>query len=117
MTRQPIPSVTGADVERIIRRDFPPDRALEVLALLGEYVTGQGEPHRVRLAALKLAAGSVDRLRHQIADAKIDYRDTLAPAEYPGYGKFGFRFRELPQEEQQRIIDGDWMQYQDWLTK
>jgi hypothetical protein len=28
-----------------------------------------------------------------------------------------FRIGELAQDEQQRIIDADWRQYQDWLTR
>jgi len=54
---QPTPTVTAADVERIVRRDFPAERTAEVLAMLDEYGTEewQRETHRVRLAALKLA--------------------------------------------------------------
>ena len=37
MAKQPHPTVTGADVERIVQRDFPADRVVEVLAMLGEY--------------------------------------------------------------------------------
>ena len=119
MTTQPTPSVTGADVERIVRRDFPADRAIEVLAMLDEYGAedGQTEPHRVRLAALKLAAGDLQRLRYEIEGAKRDYRDVLGPAEYPGYSNRMFRIEELPQDEQQRIIDADWEQYRDWLAR
>jgi hypothetical protein len=119
MTAQPTPTVTNADVERVVRRDFPAERVPEVLAMLDEYgtETWQREPHRVRLAALKLAAGSIERLRYQVEGAKRDYRDVLAPAEYPGYSKRMFRIRDLPQDEQQRIIDDDWKQYQDWLTR
>ena len=119
MTTQPSPTVTGADVERIVRRDFPADRTVEVLAMLDEYgkETWQREPHRVRLAALKLAAGDIKRLRYEIEGAKCDYRDVLGPAEYPGYTKRMFRIGELAQEEQQRIIDADWRQYQEWLTR
>ena len=119
MTAQPTPTVTSADVERIVRRDFPPDRVPEVLAMLDEYgrETWQREAHRVRLAALKLAAGSVDRLRYQLEGAKCDYRDVLAPAEYPGYCRRVHRPGELPSDEEQRIIDADWMQYQDWFTR
>jgi hypothetical protein len=119
MTMQPTPTVTGADVERIVRRDFPADRAVEVLAMLDEYgkETWHAEPHRVRLAALKLAAGDLTRLRYEIESAKRDYRDVLSPAEYPGYTKRMFRIGELAQDEQQRIIDADWRQYQDWLTR
>jgi hypothetical protein len=108
-----------ADVERIVRRDFPADQLPEVLAILDEYgrETWQREAHRVRLAALKLAAGSVERLRYQIEGAKCDYRDVLAPAEYPGYCKRVPRSGGLPSDEERRIIDADWKQYQDWLTR
>ena len=119
MTTQPHPIVTAADVERIVRRDFPADRTVEVLALLDEYgeEDWQREPDRVRLAALKLAAGDLERLRSEIEGAKRDYRDVLGPAEYPGYTQRMFRIAELPQDEQQRIIDADWSQYQEWLGR
>jgi len=119
MTAQPTPTVTRADVERVVRRDFPVDRVPEVFAVLDEYgkETWQPDPNRVRLAALKLAEGSIERLRYQIEGAMCDYRDVLAPAEYPEYSKLMFRIRNLPQDEQRRIIDADWKQYQDWLTR
>lgn len=62
---------------RIVSRDFPPGSAEEVLAILGEYGTEKWERgvDRVRLAALKLAAGSIDRLRSAIETARSDYRD------------------------------------------
>jgi hypothetical protein len=37
MTNQPIPTVTDADVDQVVRRDFPPYLVDEVLALLLEY--------------------------------------------------------------------------------
>jgi hypothetical protein len=119
MAMQPTPTVTGADVQRVVRRDFPADRVVEVLAMLDEYgaETWQREPHRVRLAALKLAAGDMKRLRYEIEGAKRDYRDVLGPAEYPGYTKRMFRIGKLAQHEQQRIIEADWKQYQDWLAR
>jgi hypothetical protein len=119
VTTQPHPTVAAADVERIVRRDFPADRTVEVLALLNGYgqEDWQREPDRVRLAALKLAAGDLERLRYEIEGAKHDYRDVLGPAEYPGYTKRMFRIGELAQDEQQRIIDADWRQYQEWLGR
>jgi len=72
---------------------------------------------RVHLAALKLAAGSVERLRSQVEEAKRDYRDVVGPAEYPGYMRRWFRIQGLPPEEQQQIIGADWCQYQEWLAK
>ena len=119
MTSQPTPTVTSVDVERIVRRDFPSDRAVEVLAMLDEYGTedGERESHRVRLAVLKLAAGDITRLRYELEGAKRDYRDVLGPAEYPGYTRHMFRIEKLTPDDQQRIIDADWKQYQDWLTR
>jgi hypothetical protein len=86
MTTQPTPTVTGADVERIVRRDFPADRAVEVLAMLDEYGTEawQREAHRVRLAALRLAAGDIKRLRYEIEGAKRDYRDVTRSGRVSG---------------------------------
>jgi len=41
----------------------------------------------------------------------------LLSAEYPAYGKKMFRIDKLPEEERQKIIDADWQQYQEWLTR
>jgi hypothetical protein len=114
---QPPPDVTSDDVERIVRREFPDEQFAPITALLNEYVheRWQRESSRVRLAVLKLAHGSVEKLRVHIEAAKSDYRDVLAAAEYPDYCKIGFRIRELPADEQRRIINRDWKQYEDWL--
>ena len=119
MTTQPIPNVTSADVERVVRREFPADRIGEVLSTLREYGTQswQRDPDRVRLAALKLAAGNVARLRDQIESAKYDYRDVLAAAEYPGYCQRVFWPGLLSPQEEQQVIEADWKQYQDWLAR
>jgi hypothetical protein len=87
--------------------------------MLSEYGTEKWhrEPIRVQLAALKVANGSVQKLRACIESAKRDYRDALAAAEYPAYFKIGFRVRELPAEERSRIIDSDWRQYEEWLKR
>ena len=109
MTRQPTPNVTSADVERVVRRDFPAERFADVMAMLGEYGAEdwQREADRVRLATLKLAGGSMERLRYEVEGAKCDYRDVLAPAEYPGYCKRVGGRKKLPPAEEQRIIDAD----------
>jgi hypothetical protein len=117
MKAQPAPAVTSADVERIVQRDFGSDHVTEVSAILDEYgrESWHREVHRVRLAALKLAAGSIERLRHELEGAKRDYRDVLAAAEYPGY------LTRLPgrlsEDEERRIIDADWRQYKDWFGR
>ena len=119
MLSQPTPSVTRADVERVVRRDFPVDCLSEVLAWLDGYGTDAGhrEPDRVHLAILKLAVGNLERVRSEIENAKRDYRDVLGAAEYPGYMKRLFRIQDLPSAECQRIIEADWRQYQDWLCR
>ena len=108
---QPVPQVSSFDVERVARREFKNDFTT-VMALLNDLETA-----RIKLAVLKLADGSVEKLRSNIDSAKCDYRDVLAPAEYPEYCKRGFRVSEWPAEERSRIIESDWRQYEDWLRK
>lgn len=115
---QPIPQISRADVARIAHRDFPAE-AIDVLKELDEY--GSEEYHhgkeRVQLAVLKLAAGSREMLRQELENAKCDYRDVLSPAEYPGYTRKWFHVQSLPETEQQRLIEADWKQYNDWLRQ
>lgn len=119
MGEQPIPTVTSADVERIVRRDFPGERVPEVMRLLGEYggEAWHRETHRVRAAVLKLAAGRLEQLRREVDTAKRDYRDVLAGAEYPGYFRRVPGPGSLPADEEKRIIDADWRQYQEWFSR
>jgi hypothetical protein len=116
---QPIPQVTPDDVERIVCRDFMAEEYPAVTAMLGELRTARWhrEPTRVQLAVLKVANGSLQKLRACIDSAKRDYRDALAAAGYPAYCKIGFRVRELPEKERRRIIDEDWRQYEEWLKR
>lgn len=114
---QPIPSVTVEDVERIVRRDFPADAFDKVMAMLAEYGTlaWQREPVRVRLAALKLAKGKISELRRHVELAKVDYRDVLAPAEYPNYLLKGPDVERMPEVRRNQVIEDDWNQYTAWL--
>jgi hypothetical protein len=120
MDKQPVPSVTANDVERIVRRDFPGEHFAAAMDILNEY--GSAEWHResprVQLAVLKLAGGNLKDLRLHIETAKCDYRDVLSPAEYPRYTGRGFgEMRRLPLEERERIIESDWNQYETWLNQ
>ena len=116
---QPVPHVTAADIERVIHRDFPVEKLEDVLAILAEYGTEiwHKEKERVRLAALKLANGSMEELRRAIHRAKLDYRDVLAPAEYPKFMQKGLRFRRLRSRDRELIYTDDWQQYERWLKK
>jgi len=115
---QPTPKVSSADVERIVRRDFGSDsrRALDILSEYGKE-DWHRETERVRLAALKLAAGDLRRLRSEIETASQDYRDVLASAEYPAYSRYVHPSAGLPETDRQIIIDADWRQYCEWLER
>jgi hypothetical protein len=111
---QPTPEVTAADVERIVRRDFPPSQQDNAFAMLREYGGEHREANRVRLAVLKLADKNLKQLRHWVEQAKLDYRDVLAPAEYPKYTRWG-GVDTASEEEQRKVIDSDRAQYRRWL--
>jgi hypothetical protein len=111
---QPIPKVTRADVERIVSREYSVTERGRALAILDEYQSDGGDPSRVQLAVLKLAAGDIAALRRQIETAKCDYRDVLCYAEYPRYScEIGFD--NVPKSLKQVVIDEDWKQYETWL--
>jgi hypothetical protein len=114
---QPISNVSRADVERVVRREYPPEQFEEVLAILDVY--GKADWHRekdrVQLAALKLAGGNADKLLELICDMQ-DYRDILVNAEYPAYLKEPQSWK-LPGAEKQRLSKQDRAQYTEWLYR
>lgn len=113
---QPVPKVSRQDVERVVRRDFATEDFDTVLSLLDEYGHDSSSDGRARvhLAILKLSGGSVDMLLREIEQANSDYRDVLSPAEYPDYP---WDAAKLPKAAQERIIQADWKQYDDWLKR
>jgi hypothetical protein len=118
-SKQPSLEVTANDVERVVRRDFSTEDYAAVMAILAEYGTEAWHRFRpdVQLAALKLADGSMDRLRIGIEIARRDFRDVLFPAKFPGAKKaFGYLLA-LSTEEQRRIRDRDRQQFEEWLAK
>src|SRR5579862_9863974 len=115
---QPIPKVFDADVERLVKRDFPLEEERAVFSALKKY--GKKDWHRevprVRLAILKLAYGSREKLREAIAMADQDYRDVLSYAEYPSYFS-KINPTEKDEAKRKRVIDTDWQEYRAWLEK
>jgi hypothetical protein len=112
MSEQPVPAYTEEDFERVVARDYgdAADYARKILAGYG----GEGfhrEHLRVCMACLKLANGSIESLKHQVRNACQDYRDVLAWAEYPAYMK------AHSADQQQRAIQTDWSQLQEWLAR
>lgn len=114
---QRVPSVSRADVERVVRRDFPSGRWATVFGTLDGYVSGSGSPHRVQLAALKLSSGDLDSLREWIEQANLDPRDVLVAAEYPSAFSRWQAIALLSDDEREGVYDADWRQYQRWLQR
>ena len=115
---QPVPTVLEADILRVVGRDFAPADRPAAMAALEAYGTEPHEPEalRVRLAALKLAHGSLEELRRHVSLAKLDFRDVIGPAEYPRAMKVPSLLR-LDENERRRIYDADWRQFDDWLRR
>jgi hypothetical protein len=114
---QKIARPSRSDVLRVAARDFPGDQTFEALRLLGDCATGEDEGIRDRIhaAVLKLAGGNIERLRQLTEIAKADFRNVIAPAEYPRY----LNARNpsgLSAPDQQAIYDADWAEYHAWLS-
>ena len=101
-----------------VRQLFPDDDPAEILAILDRYrvESYQRERERVQLACLKLSEGNKDKLVSAVKLAQSDYRDVLAPAEYPSYDKIGIvGADQLDPEGRRELIYDDLHQYLSWL--
>jgi hypothetical protein len=116
---QPIPGVTRKDIERVVSRDFPVSQSERVFSILAQYgaENWHREPERVRIAALKLAGGNLERLIRAIATAHADYRDVLAQAEYPAYLQSVDPSSSISSDQRQQISDADWKQFREWFER
>ena len=112
---QHIPEVTEADIDRIVRRDYPPEfhdeiheriRAVEVI-----------DKTRVIMACLKAGKGDMNTCRGHLANASGWWREIISEAEYPNYTKVWFHDERLSTEERERIIEKDKTQYLAWLNR
>lgn len=109
------PDVTDADVERIVKRDYP--SALH--AAIFEMIRGSEvrEKPRVMLACLKNGKGDFEKLKGELTNASGWYRESILEAEYPNYTKKMFRIERMPAEEQESIFEADKAQYLKWLSR
>jgi len=101
---------------KLLEKMFPleEDQAL-VVDIMGRY--GHEEFHReaerVKMAILKLAGRSPERIRYYTLMACRDYRDVLSAAEYPNQVGKDF-LREKDPARYSQIVEKDKKQYQDW---
>ena len=109
------PDVTDADVERIVKRDYPP--ALH--AAIFEMIRGVEvrEKPRVMLACLKNGKGDFEKVKGELTNASGWYRESILEAEYPNYTKKMFRIERMPAEEQESVFEADKAQYLKWLSR
>jgi hypothetical protein len=71
---QYVPNVTEVDIERVVRRDYPP----EIHATIHEMIRGVEvrEKPRVILACLKKANGNLQKLKGELTNAGGYWRTT-----------------------------------------
>jgi len=106
----------GAVLARKISSLFPgdEDRVKELLSRYGVEAY-EKEPQRVRLAILKLSRGKIARAEYYLEEAKKDYRDVLAWAEYPEQVRAPTW--KLAPEENSAMQERDLEQYEKWLKE
>ncbi|QDT15576.1 hypothetical protein [Alienimonas californiensis] len=113
MQHQPVPEVDAADVDRVLARDYAADRTAAEAALAGAGF--KSDQVRVKLAALKLAGGDIERLAELVG---WDPRDLMLSAEYAAWAR-----QRLPkgtpfsQERFDRISREDFAAYRRWLGR
>lgn len=101
----------NATVDRILVREFG-THADKARATLSQYAGPEQE--RLWLAAIKLAEGQLDQLQAAISLANADYRDVIAPAEYPS----SLMLHHDAQEHERTLAEEeDLAQYRAWITK
>ncbi len=114
---QPVFEPRDGDLERKIPEEFPDPaearRAAEILAAY-EPVGHRERPDRIRLAALYLAGGSLERLAAMVDLARVDYRDVLAGAEYRAYVALPL---DASAADKQAAIEVDGTRYGTWVGR
>jgi len=102
-----------------VRRDFRPSEVDAAFALLNSYETTpfKERPARVRLAALKCAEGDLAKLKCELQEALVDFRDVIIAAEYPSYGELTAQSQKPSPEALEESIREDWKQYSEWLSR
>ena len=115
--RQPTAKISDKMLERLIQREFS-GRAGQVSQKLKK-IEGETPNGRNRSAAaiLKLADKDFDAIDHLIALCNKDYREVIAPAEYPKCLELGLVNFHKRAQERKRLYLADWRQYANWLRK
>jgi len=101
---------------RILEKMFPVPEDQELIAdILSQYGHAhfQREWDRVKIAILKLAGKSPERVRYYTLMACRDYRDVLSAAEYPNQtGNYDLKKTDPARHDE--LVEEDKKQYQEW---
>ena len=115
---QPVPKVAAADVERIVRRDFP-KRVSDALAILNEYGTDRETAHLTvyvsPCSSSPMGTLNVSELKLKLLNATTATSSPLLNTRIIPNSFLGLIHGASA--EVQRIIDVDWKQYQDWFKR
>lgn len=101
---------------RKLKALFPDKQShIDAVSILSEYGRESYEPEkiRVRLAIVKLASNSLDKIIEYTYVAKQDYRDILSWAEYPRQSE---HWSLKNKDKKQQLIKEDLEEYQQWLN-
>lgn len=106
-----------ATIARKLTSMFPdPEMRAEAERILFCYGTEShhGEIPRVRLAILKNtgAGGDLERLRQEVRNADLDYRDALVGAEY---ARQAHELFDMERKKRKRLAAEDQAEYLAWL--
>jgi hypothetical protein len=114
-----VPSVSHADVLRIVGRDYPHEEREVILDQLNRYgrESWHMEIDRVRIAILMLAEADTGQVAGCVEMACRDYRDVLAWAEYPNAMRLGFPDGPDAAARRQEARKADEAQYYEWLRR
>ena len=105
------------DIEGKLRSLFPNEGLRDAArASLRRYgaQSWHKDQDRVRLAVLKLAGADLAAIDRRVDQAVVDYRDTLAAAEFPNYMALGVA-PDSSSPEAQSAIRADRAQYLAWV--
>ena len=97
---------------------FPEEQRDTVLAELDRYPgdTTEGRA-RVQLAILRLSEGDLGQLREWVGVALRDFRDVLAPAEFPQQTAVGFAvLSRMSEADRAAVVRADREQWLAWLA-
>lgn len=107
-------NLTSEDVDRILCREFSESDLEEAREILANYGLDPSHKHvnRVRVAAVRLSDGNLEKLESSIDLAQQAYQDALAWAETPTYRKIP---ANMPREDVELVLEEDYTDYKEWV--